>query len=64
LILSLFVVYEGQYDDSYGFIMKTFKIFPLLCVLALVLGACGKKGELEPPEKYKKSVILTEFLLG
>jgi len=64
LILSLIVVYEGKYADSYGFNMKPIKIFPLLCVLALVLGACGKKGELEPPEKYTKSVILTEFLLG
>lgn len=36
--------------------MKKTRIFILLMVITMGLGACGKKGELEPPEKHKDSV--------
>ena len=44
--------------------MKPARIYLLLFVLALGLGACGKKGDLEPPEKYKESLLHTELGLG
>lgn len=38
--------------------MKKTGICALLMVITLGLGACGKKGELEPPEKHKDSVAV------
>ena len=45
-------------------IMKIPKTILIFLIATLALGACGKKGELEPPEKYKDSAISTAIRLG
>lgn len=38
--------------------MKTAILTAFLLLFALGLGACGKKGELEAPDKYKDTAIV------
>ena len=45
-------------------IMKIPKTILIILITTLALGACGKKGELEPPEKYKDSAISAAIRLG
>ena len=45
-------------------IMKIPKTMLIILITTLTLGACGKKGELEPPEKYKDSAISAAIRLG